>query len=65
MLEATPTTHEAVRGRIQIYFYGLPTLREYLLPAGTPTPAHTARFAQGVLEGGKQSFAPQLNRGAC
>ena len=31
MLEATPTTHEAVRGRIQIYFYGLPTLREYLL----------------------------------
>ena len=30
MLEATPTTHEAVRGRIQIYFYGLPTLREYV-----------------------------------
>ena len=29
MLEATPTTHEAVRGLIQIYFYGLPTLSEY------------------------------------
>ena len=28
MLEATPTTHEAVRGLIQIYFYGLPTLSE-------------------------------------
>ena len=24
MLEATPTTHEAVRGRIQIYFFRLP-----------------------------------------
>ena len=30
MLEATPTTHEAVRGLIQIYFYGLPTLSEYM-----------------------------------
>ena len=29
MLEATPTTHEALRGRIPIYFYGLPTLCEY------------------------------------
>ena len=38
MLEATPTTHEAVyvehlecSGLIQIYFYGLPTLSEYCL----------------------------------
>ena len=29
MPEATPTTHQALRGRIQTYFYGLPTLREY------------------------------------
>ena len=26
MPEATPTTHQALRGRIQTYFYGLPTL---------------------------------------
>ena len=29
MPEATPTTHQALRGRIQTYFYGLPTLSEY------------------------------------
>jgi len=29
MPEATPTTHQAFRGRIQTYFYGLPTLSEY------------------------------------
>ena len=35
MPEATPTTHQALRGRIQTYFYGLPTLSEYpLLPEG-------------------------------
>ena len=28
MPEATPTTHQALRGRIQTYFYGLPTLCE-------------------------------------
>ena len=28
MPEATPTTHQALRGRIQTYFYGLPTLSE-------------------------------------
>ena len=27
MLEATPTNHEAVRGRIQIYFFRLPMVR--------------------------------------
>ena len=31
MPEATPTTHQALRGRIQTYFYGLPTLCEYLV----------------------------------
>ena len=34
MPEATPTTHQALRGRIQTYFYGLPTLREYSQTAG-------------------------------
>ena len=29
MPEATPTTHQALRGRIQTYFYGLPTSCEY------------------------------------
>ena len=32
MPEATPTTHQALRGRIQTYFYGLPTLSEYSAP---------------------------------
>ena len=33
MPQAIPTTHEAVRGRIQTYFFRLPTLGEYLFPA--------------------------------
>ena len=42
MPEATPTTHEAVRGRIQTYFFRLPTLCDYdpisFLPKGSFLP---------------------------
>ena len=34
MPEATPTTHQALRGRIQTYFYGLPTLKASILMPG-------------------------------
>ena len=63
MPEATPTTHQALRGRIQTYFYGLPTLSEYRTnhqyflyrtkykDSTTPSPLINTRCMLGALLG--------------
>ena len=63
MPEATPTTHQALRGRIQTYFYGLPTLSEYgggpmVIRIWTSPSIVLAVLRRGRVRAGAQARAP-------